>query len=756
MLESVGMTPVLAQVPAWIGNLGIFLQVLIGFSIIIFVHELGHFLAAKWVGVRVDRFAVGFGYRLFGYRRGEGFTFGNRPEYGAEELRQRNYGETDYCFKALPFGGYVKMLGQDDIIIDEQTGEMQMTDDPRAFTNRPVGQRMVVVSAGVIFNLIFAAIALMAGFMIGRQVEPPVIGLVDYESAAYGKLLPGDRIVAADGKQLHEFKDLQIAAVFADGPMHLTVERNGDVLPKPVEVTPQRNERVGLTMLDVMPFLSARLTMPLAPVDGLPNVRPGDRIVTVAGQPVESGLDVFEKFRSSGGKVLELGVERAVPGESSEVETVKAYQRADLRISPSGVNGDISHAHILGMLRRRKVYYVAPNSPAADAGFEVGDVIADWGTISNPLYDEIVDHIQEHANEPIRVVVLRGDEEVALTVTPRRSFQLFRKTPVRVGVSFASGEENRAVVADVVEGSPATGLAMPRGARLVAVGGEPVVAWRDVVNRLFDLAGQTVGIEYEYGGERSSGQLRVPSSVVNELNLPATAVIKSIAGQDEIELPPAGGSDKPRLLQLPSPEAVRELLARHVGETVDVVYLTSPIDGTEQRHANFAVQADNLDPWQMRIQYAFDLSQFRPLREELSAGGNPWVALQMGLNTVGNKISEVYLFLRGLATRDVSVEHVAGPVGIFAVAFEEAKSSWTDLVFLMAFLSINLAVINFLPLPVMDGGLMVFLLIEKIKGKPLSLKAQMISTLVGLAAILLIALLVTIQDISRLFGGSFG
>lgn len=77
------------------------LLVVIGFSAIIFVHELGHFLAAKWVGIRVDRFAVGFGYRLIGWRRGEGLTFGNRPEYSASDLRERSYGETDYCLKAL-------------------------------------------------------------------------------------------------------------------------------------------------------------------------------------------------------------------------------------------------------------------------------------------------------------------------------------------------------------------------------------------------------------------------------------------------------------------------------------------------------------------------------------------------------------------------------------------------------------------------------------------------------------------------------
>ena len=69
--------------PGWLYNTLMFVKVLIGFSVIIFVHELGHFLAAKWVGIRVDRFSIGFGTRLFGYRKGEGFTFGNRPEYSA-------------------------------------------------------------------------------------------------------------------------------------------------------------------------------------------------------------------------------------------------------------------------------------------------------------------------------------------------------------------------------------------------------------------------------------------------------------------------------------------------------------------------------------------------------------------------------------------------------------------------------------------------------------------------------------------------
>ena len=113
--------------------------------------------------------------------------------------------------------------------------------------------------------------------------------------------------------------------------------------------------------------------------------------------------------------------------------------------------------------------------------------------------------------------------------------------------------------------------------------------------------------------------------------------------------------------------------------------------------------------------------------------------------------AKVYQFLTKLASRSMSTRNVAGPVGIISMAVEQARAGLPELMFFLAFLSVNLAVINFLPMPIMDGGLMVFLIIEKIKGKPLSLKTQMISTMVGLAAIVLIFLYVTIQDIGRFF-----
>src|SRR5215475_11570060 len=112
---------------AWLITAKSLLLALLGFSFVVFVHELGHFLAAKWAGVRVEKFCIGFGKELFGFTRGG----------------------TRYGFNILPLGGYVKMLGQEDFAVDK-TGELKVRDHSDSFTNKTIGQRMVIVSAGVV------------------------------------------------------------------------------------------------------------------------------------------------------------------------------------------------------------------------------------------------------------------------------------------------------------------------------------------------------------------------------------------------------------------------------------------------------------------------------------------------------------------------------------------------------------------------------------------------------------------------------
>ncbi len=132
-------------------------KVALGLGFVIFIHELGHFLLAKWNGVKVEKFSIGFGPTLFGFRRGE----------------------TEYVLAALPLGGFVKMLGEGP---DEQEAK---STDPRAYPNKSVGARMAIISAGVIMN-VFLALGCFVYLYTKERVEiPAVLGAVSAGSLAY-------------------------------------------------------------------------------------------------------------------------------------------------------------------------------------------------------------------------------------------------------------------------------------------------------------------------------------------------------------------------------------------------------------------------------------------------------------------------------------------------------------------------------------------------------------------------------------------
>jgi regulator of sigma E protease len=244
------------------------LLLIFGFGFVIFWHELGHFIAAKWAGVKVEQFAIGFGQAVLAWRKGIGVRVGTtRPEYErlareqierARALRQQQakyadltdderkldyaareigLGETEYRLNWIPVGGYVKMLGQDDM--NPNAG----SPDPRAYNNKPVGKRMVIISAGVIMNVILAGILFCALFLWGFRAPSPVVGGVQAGSPAQrAGLLPGDRILRFDGDRMHDFTKVKLATALAapDEPTEIVVLRDG--AEKTLRVTPLKDD----------------------------------------------------------------------------------------------------------------------------------------------------------------------------------------------------------------------------------------------------------------------------------------------------------------------------------------------------------------------------------------------------------------------------------------------------------------------------------------------------------------------------------
>ncbi|MEO0587628.1 MAG: site-2 protease family protein, partial [Planctomycetota bacterium] len=166
---------------------------ILGFGFLVFIHEAGHFLAAKAVGIRTQQFAVGFGQAILSWRKGIGVRVGStNAEYhrravesigeaggSTEEVSDADamkaadalgLGETEYRLNWIPLGGYVKMLGQEDI------DPTSRSEDPRAYNNKSVGARAIVISAGVVMNLIIAAIFFVAAFAGGVMFPPSIVG----------------------------------------------------------------------------------------------------------------------------------------------------------------------------------------------------------------------------------------------------------------------------------------------------------------------------------------------------------------------------------------------------------------------------------------------------------------------------------------------------------------------------------------------------------------------------------------------------
>jgi len=279
----------------------LWLLVLIG--VMIMIHELGHFWAARFFDVKVEAFSFGFGPRLFGFRRGE----------------------TDYRFSLILFGGYVKMAG-------EQIGD-ESADDPRSLLAKPRWQRLIIAFAGPFMNVLLAIGLLTGLYMVKFQKVSDadmqaIIGHVIPDSpAAKAGLQDGDKIVALDGKKNPNWEDVglkEIASAYR--PMNLTIERNGSRFN--AVVTPILGERSGVGFAG----WDERGQVQLGSVEaGMPadqaGMKKGDLLIEVNGTPIHSVYKFQEITKSSNGKPIEVIYERN--GQRQHVTIQPVYAKID-------------------------------------------------------------------------------------------------------------------------------------------------------------------------------------------------------------------------------------------------------------------------------------------------------------------------------------------------------------------------------------------------------------------------------------------
>ncbi|MFQ5847839.1 MAG: RIP metalloprotease RseP [Candidatus Methylomirabilales bacterium] len=272
-------------------------------GVLIFVHELGHFVVAKRVGVGVLKFSLGFGRRLFGFSKGG----------------------TEYLVSAIPLGGYVKMVGEDprEVVVDDTgqafDGTGQPLDLEKSFAHKSVWARIAIVLAGPGSNFLLALVLFWGVFaVVGRPVFPPVAGKPDPDSAAAAAgLRPGDRIVAAAGTPVRSWEGVEAAVQASSGTgVRFSIERDG--VRREVTVTPRRKtvtdlfgDQRDVWAIGVGPFVSTTVGRVM---EGFPaaegGIRIGDRIVAVDGEPVETWEELARRIHTRAGQQVALTVER--------------------------------------------------------------------------------------------------------------------------------------------------------------------------------------------------------------------------------------------------------------------------------------------------------------------------------------------------------------------------------------------------------------------------------------------------------------
>ena len=275
------------------------LQMLVSFvvvlGVLIVVHELGHFLMARLAGVGVERFSVGFGPVLWRFRGKE----------------------TEYCVSAIPMGGYVKMMGDDENPLEG--GKGAAIDPAKAFNGKPLAARFLIVFAGPAMNFVLAA--LIAGLMfmlVGRPVAPALVGRVtDGSPAAQAGLKTGDRLVAVDGKSVQYWEDLARLVQAARGRV-LQVAVQGPAGERTVALTPGQTKRKDLfgdeqTVWEIgaSPYIPAAIGDTIAgdPADQA-GLKAGDVVVALEGQPVLSWDELAERIHQRAGQPTRLEIKR--------------------------------------------------------------------------------------------------------------------------------------------------------------------------------------------------------------------------------------------------------------------------------------------------------------------------------------------------------------------------------------------------------------------------------------------------------------
>ncbi len=687
---------------------------ILGIGFLIFIHELGHFLAAKFVGVKVHTFAVGFQPTIFGWKA---------------RLLAFTWGETEYVIGLVPLGGYVKMAGED-------PGE-ERTDADDEFHRKPIPARLLVLVAGAAMNLIFGLILFALAFTAGVKQMSPVVGMTDPGGPAWTSgVKSGDRILAVNGDEWSDYSNVATAIALAGGskPVNLTIDRsdNNDdsAAPREISVNPVWNPVDGRYRIGIYPASSNTVAAvesdsPAAKAglregDQIQSIRlniPSDELVMTspANLPADLLIRSLRSMRQSTAEgVLDLELLRDGKSET-----------ASLPLSPppavEGATGS------LGILARSRTI-LASRSPA-DSFFKPGDEVVSLQCGSEKLI-------------PVEVLDLYTVEKAARQRDLLLQCRLLDGRTVQV----QSANLRRWLLEDLIIGTStrwvskagpeAESLGITEGCQILRIG-DTFAGVTEYIDA--PLPGGTL-VQWITATEPKTLQsTRLTEEKNLRLSLMQECVIgRTLAGSPARNSGVKDGSTVVSINGVRIDEWSQITPAIQASEGPVTLALMAP--GSKEAEELIVTPA----PLMASLGLQMAALQFR---EELPVGA----AISAGMDQSWIWGGRIFLTLKALFSGDVHGKNLNGPVGIIDLGRKVSQVGFGNLLFLLALISINLGIFNLLPFPILDGGHILFLTIEGIRGKPVPDSIQNTIHLVAFMLLISMALFVTYNDLLRLW-----
>jgi regulator of sigma E protease len=723
----------------WSSRLYNILLVALGLGFVIFVHELGHFLAAKLFGVKCEKFYVGFDVPI---------KIG--PLKLPSKLLHFQWGETEYGIGMIPLGGYVKMLGQDDDPrrLKEEAERIRTENpnapsddpsriklDPRSYPAKPVFARMIIISAGVIMNLIFGVLMAAMAFKLGVPYDPAVIGeVIPGDPAWKSGIQAGDKIVqvaSVNDDQL-SFNDMRQKVALSGirdskAPVEVAYERDGkqtylQILGTTAHSAP--DAKIKLLTLGIRAASTTKLTKKFA-FDRhireqdlqLGALEPGDVIVGIDGtklgtnpySDVPMGYQLEELLHPKASETVTLQVERSADGNTKAVDVPIAPVRLKnfgLRFAVEGVTA------------------IAIDSIAAAAGAEPGDQLVKFN--GQPIEDALT--------LPLLVASFAGKEV---------DLELQKKSAAPQNGNAESQSEDASFGADASSSKKIT------------------LKW--TVPKTFQII-NTISLFTPSGFELpGSGLVYKASNVVQSVIEGSTAEKNGLKAGDTIA----------QMQFIPRTEKEKA----YYKEVIDSKSLLEKIPVDSAHSIQFFFELAQLMPEGLPVAVYVERDSKVEASESSIAVDSKWHwpdrglalepfkktyiahslldSLRRGVGEIWRRLGDVLEFLQLLVTGK-AFNAIGGPGTIAVQATDAASQGISPLLMFLTLLSANLAIVNFLPIPALDGGHMIFLIAEAVLGRPIDEELQMKLTLGGVIGLLSLMAWAIFNDyihLSRYFGG---